>query len=112
MPGPAKNSYVMPHLAKVDLQKTELEFRHLTDWGVPLAGAAYTATLSDGSIRKGTLDAQGIARISDVPAGASAKIEYDYKPLQASSTVEAELHDDVHELLNWAPVSVTKKGDA
>jgi type VI secretion system secreted protein VgrG len=112
MPGPAKHSYVMPHLLKADLQKTDLEFRHLTDWGVPLAGAAYKATLSDGSIRKGTLDAQGIARISDVPAGTSAKIEYDYKPVQASSTVAAELHEDVHELLNWTPPSVTKEGDA
>jgi type VI secretion system secreted protein VgrG len=109
---PATNSYVMPHLLKADLQKTDLEFRHLTDWGVPLAGAAYKATLSDGSVRKGTLDAQGIARISGVPAGAAAKVEYDYKPMQVSATVVAELHKDVHELLNWTPVSVTKNGDA
>jgi type VI secretion system secreted protein VgrG len=102
----------MPHLLKADLQKTDLEFRHLTDWGVPLAGAAYKATLSDGSVRKGTLDAQGIARISGVPAGAAAKVEYDYKPMQVSATVVAELHKDVHELLNWTPVSVTKNGDA
>ncbi|WP_449405882.1 DUF2345 domain-containing protein, partial [Massilia phosphatilytica] len=108
----ATNSYVMPHLLKADLQKTDLEFRHLTDWGVPLAGAAYKATLSDGSVRKGTLDAQGIARISGVPAGTAAKVEYDYKPMQVSATVAAELHEDVHELLNWTPVSVTKNGDA
>jgi type VI secretion system secreted protein VgrG len=68
--------------------------------------------LSDGSIRKGTLDAQGIARISDVPAGTSAKVEYDYRPVEASSTVAAELHEDVHELLNWAPGSAAKGGDA
>jgi type VI secretion system secreted protein VgrG len=112
MPGPATSSYVMPHLAKVDLQKTDLEFRHLTDWGIPLAGAAYTATLSDGSTRKGTLDAQGIARIDGVPAGTGAKVEYDYKPVQASSTVSSELHEDVHELLNWTPGSLAKDGDA
>jgi type VI secretion system secreted protein VgrG len=112
MPGPAKTSYVMPHLTKVDFQKTDVEFRHLTDWGVPLAGAAYKATLSDGSIRKGTLDAQGIARISDVPAGTSAKIEYDYKPMQPSSTVAAELHEDIHELLNWTSGGVAKEGGA
>jgi type VI secretion system secreted protein VgrG len=109
---PATNSYVMPHLLKADLQKTDLEFRHLTDWGVPLAGAAYKATLSDGSVRKGTLDAQGIARISGVPAGTAAKIEYDYKPMQVSATVAAELHEDVHELLNWTPFSATENGDA
>ena len=112
MPGPATTSHVMPHLAKVDIQKTDLEFRHLTDWGVPLAGAAYKAVLSDGSIRKGMLDEEGIARISGVPAGASAKIEYDYRPLQASSTVATELHDDVHELLNWAPANAATEGDA
>ncbi|NRR31802.1 type VI secretion system tip protein VgrG [Oxalobacteraceae bacterium] len=112
MPGPVKTPYVMPHLLKPELQKTDLEFRHLTDWGAPLAGAAYKATLSDGSIRNGTLDALGIARISDVPPGVGAKIEYDYKPMQASSTVSTEMHDDVHEFLNWTPRSTTTKGQA
>lgn len=112
MPGPAKTPYVMPHLPKSELQKTDLEFRHLTDWGEPLAGAAYKAILSDGSIRKGALDAQGIARISDLPPGTTAKIEYDYKSLQASSTVSSELDDDVHELLNWALGSGAQKGKA
>lgn len=110
MPGPATKPYVMPHLLKPELPKSDLEFRHLTDWGAPLAGAAYKATLSDGSIRKGTLDAQGIARLSDVPPGVGAKIEYDYKPIQASSTVSTEMDDDVHELLNWTPQGTTKKG--
>jgi len=105
MPGPATSNYVMPHMPKTDVQKTDLEFRHLTDWGVPLAGAAYKATLSDGSIHKGMLDAEGIARISGVPVGAMAKVEYDYRPLQASSTVSVELVDDIDELLNWQPRS-------
>lgn len=112
MPGPARKPYVMPHMLKPELEKTDLEFRHLTDWGAPLAGAAYKATLSDGSVRKGTLDALGIARISGVPAGATAKIEYDYKPLEASSTVSAEMDDDVQELLNWAPRNTAAKGKA
>lgn len=112
MPGPAKAPYVMPHLPKTELQKTDLEFRHLTDWGEPLAGAAFKATLSDGSVRTGTLDAQGIARVSNVPAGTTAKIEYDYKPLQASSTVSTELDDDVDELLNWVSGSGVEKGRA
>jgi len=110
MPGPATKSYVMPHVAKPELQKSDVEFRHLTDWGAPLAGAAYKATLSDGSVRKGVLDALGVARISDVPPGVGAKIEYDYKPLQASSTVSTELDDDIHELLNWTPRSAKNEG--
>jgi type VI secretion system secreted protein VgrG len=112
MPGPANKPYVMPHVAKPELQKNDVEFRHLTDWGAPLAGAAYKATLSDGSVRKGILDALGVARISDVPPGVSAKIEYDYKPLQASSTVSTELDDDIHELLNWTPRGAKKEGQA
>lgn len=112
MPGPATKPYVMPHLLKPELQKSDLEFRHLTDWGAPLAGAAYKATLSDGTMRKGTLDAQGIARLSDLPPGVSAKIEYDYKPLQASSTVSSEMDDDVQELLNWVPRGPAEKDQA
>ncbi|WP_254452058.1 type VI secretion system Vgr family protein [Duganella vulcania] len=112
MPGPARQPYVMPHVQKPELPKNELEFRHLTDWGAPLAGAAYKATLSDGTIRKGALDALGIARISGVPPGVGAKIEYDYQPLQASSTVDSELHEDVHELLNWTPGGAAAKGRA
>lgn len=112
MPDPVNQQYVMPHVAKPDLQKNDLEFRHLTDWGAPLAGAAYKATLSDGSIHKGVLDALGVARISGVPPGVGAKIEYDYKPLQASSTVSSELHDDVHEFLNWTAGTAAKDGRA
>lgn len=102
----------MPHMEKAELGKTDLEFRHLTDWGAPLAGAAYKATLSDGSIREGTLDAMGVARISGMPAGAAAKIEYDYRPLDASSTVSVELDDDIDELLNWTAGTANKKGGA
>jgi len=112
MPGPATQPYVMPHVLKPELQKSELEFRHLTDWGAPLAGAAYKATLSDGSTRKGVLDAAGIARVTGVPPGVGAKVEYDYKPLQASSTVSSELDDDLHEFLNWTPRKAPGEGQA
>jgi len=105
MPGPATSNYVMPHLPKTEVKKSDLEFRHVTDWGAPLAGAAYKAMLSDGSTRKGTLDAAGIARISDVPAGAVAKVEYDYRPIQASCSVSTELDSDFDELLSWKPGS-------
>ena len=112
MPGPATKPFVMPHVQKPELAKTDLEFRHLTDWGAPLAGAAYKAILSDGSVRKGTLDAEGIARISGVPPGVGAKIEYDYRPLNASCTVSTEMDDDVSELLNWTPGKIAPKGQA
>ena len=112
MPGPATQPYVMPHVLKPELQKTDLEFRHLTDWGAALAGAAYKATLSDGSTRKGVLDAAGIARVVGVPAGVSAKIEYDYKPMQAQSTVSTEMDEDIQELLSWTPRKAPEEGKA
>lgn len=112
MPGPTSKPFVMPHVAKPELEKTDMEFRHLTDWGAPLAGAAYKATLSDGSVRKGMLDAMGIARISGLPPGATAKIEYDYKPMQASSTVSTEMDDDMQDFLNWSPLNSPTKGKA
>lgn len=112
MPGPANQQFVMPHVVKPELQKNDLEFRHLTDWGAPLAGATYKAILSDGSVRKGTLDAEGIARISGVPPGGGAKIEYDYRPLEARCTVSTEMDDDVNELLNWSPSGTGGKGRA
>lgn len=112
MPGPATKPFVMPHMLKPGLEKSDLEFRHITDWGAPLAGATYKAVLGDGSIRRGTLDALGIARISGVPPGIGAKIEYDYKPVLASSTVSTEMDDDIHELLNWEPPGAPPKGRA
>lgn len=105
MSGPERSNYVMPHLQKADLQKTDLEFRHLTDWGAPLAGAAYKATFSDGFFCTGMLDAEGFARISGVRAGAMAKIEYDYRSLDASSMVSSEIDDDFDELMKWVPPS-------
>lgn len=98
-------SYPLPHLPQAELQNTDIEFRHVTDWGAPLAGATYKATLSDGSVRTGVLDAQGVARISGVPAETTAKVEYKYHPLQAKSHVDTQLDDDLHELLNWEPQS-------
>ena len=46
MPGPTNKSCVRPHVAKPELKKSDVEFRHVTDRGAPLAGAAYKATLS------------------------------------------------------------------
>jgi len=51
------------------------------------------------------LDAQGVGRISGVPAGTTAKVEYKYHPLQAKSHVDAQLGDDLHELIDWEPQS-------
>jgi hypothetical protein len=67
-------------------QANWLELKHLDHGLQPIAGAAYTVTFADGSVRQGVLDAQGFARLEDVPSG-QAKVEYHYDPsAQAART--------------------------
>lgn len=44
-------------------------FNIKSDDGTPLAGQPFTATFADGSVRTGTLDAQGSAVLNSVPTG-------------------------------------------
>ena len=92
---PERTNYPLPHLPNAPPEKTDLEFRHFTEWGAPLAGLAFKATLSDGSIRKGQLDAQGYARLTDVPAGTTARIEYMRDSNELKSHVDTEIDPDV-----------------
>lgn len=64
--GPTSTTYPLPALptSKYD---TAMQYRYHDD--EPVQGAKYIATLSDGSTRQGTLDAQGRMNLSDVPVG-------------------------------------------
>nr|MBL0678467.1 type VI secretion system effector VgrG [Aeromonas dhakensis] len=53
-----------------------MKFYHLDSELMPLAGTPYKAVLSDGSVREGTLDGDGMALLEDVPAG-TASVTYD-----------------------------------
>ncbi|EZH77178.1 type VI secretion system effector VgrG, partial [Aeromonas hydrophila] len=53
-----------------------MKFYHLDSELMPLAGTPYKAVLSDGSVREGTLDGEGMALLEDVPAG-TASVTYD-----------------------------------
>ena len=90
----------MPHLPRVEPKHDEIEFRYFTDWGEALAGRPFKAFLSDGTVRTGTLDADGYARLSDVPSGVTARVEYQRDPNPARSHVSAELDDDVDEFFS------------
>ncbi len=100
--GPANGNFVLPHLPRAEPGKSDLEFRHFTDWGEALAGRPFKAFLSDGSVRKGVLDADGYARISGVAPGTMARIEYLPLTEPAKSYVTSELDDDVDEFFNLA----------
>jgi type VI secretion system secreted protein VgrG len=93
--GGERSDFTMPHFPLADLSKSDIEFRHFTEWGEPLAGRPYKATLSDGSIRKGTLDKQGYARLSDIPLGVTAKIEYLRDLSRPVSHVGSEIAGDL-----------------
>ena len=74
--GPASTNVVMPHLPQGAAAPTDLEFRLVDPYGRPSPGVEYKTTLADGSVKHGVLDEDGYAKISDVPAGTSAKVQY------------------------------------
>ncbi|MBR7739081.1 type VI secretion system tip protein VgrG [Acinetobacter nosocomialis] len=73
--GGAKANYVLPPLPALETKTDDLLLEYLHSDGTPVKGADYEVLLSDGSIRKGKLDASGKAIVSGVPAG-RAKIQY------------------------------------
>jgi hypothetical protein len=46
-----------------------IEIELLDDDGAPLGGAQYEVKLTDGSVRRGSLDDKGRARVDDIPPG-------------------------------------------
>lgn len=73
--GGVKANSVLPHLPVMNLKPDDLVLEYLHSDGSPVKGADFEVLLSDGSIRKGKLDALGKAVVSGVPAG-KAKIQY------------------------------------
>ncbi|MFJ1520288.1 DUF2345 domain-containing protein [Acinetobacter sp. ABJ_C1_1] len=73
--GGAKANYVLPPLPALQTKTDDLLLEYLHSDGTPVKGADYEVLLSDGSVRKGKLDASGKAIVSGVPAG-RAKIQY------------------------------------
>jgi len=73
--GGTKANYVLPPLPALETKTDDLLLEYLHSDGTPVKGADYEVLLSDGSIRKGKLDASGKAIVSGVPAG-RAKIQY------------------------------------
>ncbi|MGE8160348.1 type VI secretion system Vgr family protein [Paraburkholderia sp. NPDC080076] len=64
--GPASATYPLPALPT---SRYDTAMQYLYHDNEPVQGAKYTATLSDGSTRQGTLDAQGRMSLKDVPVG-------------------------------------------
>jgi type VI secretion system secreted protein VgrG len=64
--GPARADYPLPALPT---SQYGAAMQYLYHDDEPVQGATYVATLSDGSKREGTLDAQGRLNLQDVPSG-------------------------------------------
>jgi len=92
--GPASTNFVMPHLPQGVAAPTDLEFRLVDPYGRPSPGVEYKATLSDGSVKQGVLDADGYAKISGVPIGTSAKVQYLTDKNQPKSEVGIKTDSD------------------
>ncbi len=75
--GPGRGSVELPQLPSdaMDLKNWIALTYHYADLD-PVAGAKYTATFSDGSVRSGNLDAQGHTRMENVPPG-PVKVKYE-----------------------------------
>jgi type VI secretion system secreted protein VgrG len=74
--GPDSMTLPPPALPHGELTPTDLAFRLVDPWGRPVPGAPYKAILSDGSVRKGVLDAAGAAKLCDIPPGVTASVNY------------------------------------
>ncbi len=64
--GPASTAYPLPPLPT---SKYEAAMQYLYHDNEPVQGARYVATLADGSVREGVLDAQGRMHLQDVSVG-------------------------------------------
>lgn len=90
--------YGFQHLPRPGpLKPTDLEFRRTYPDGTPIPALPFTVTFSDGSQKKGTTDASGLARFSDVPPG-TASVVYGLDPNKPEASVQLELDDDFGKL--------------
>ena len=76
--GPGSDAAQLPVLPSgvISPKQENLELVHQYHDGEGIKGAKYTAKLSNGEIRTGTLDASGKATIAGVPAGTMAEVTY------------------------------------
>ena len=79
--GPATQRPTLPELPTSE--PGNLELWHAYAQGEAVPGAKYRATLSDGSVREGTLDAAGKALLTGVPPGGAA-VEFFREPTPVS----------------------------
>jgi hypothetical protein len=63
---PAKKA---PKSSDSSVGKTWVAFQLVDQYGTPVANASYEVTLTDGSIKSGDLDDQGLARFDDIDPG-------------------------------------------
>ncbi|MBH9578868.1 type VI secretion system Vgr family protein [Inhella proteolytica] len=88
-------SVTLPRVGK--LKPTDLEFRRLYPDGTPIPNLPYTATLPDGSQRRGATDKSGLARLSGVTCGV-VQVVYGLDPNKPEAVVQMEVDEDILKL--------------
>jgi type VI secretion system secreted protein VgrG len=79
--------------ATLDVAPTDIEILHAYHDDEGVNGAAYTATLADGSVRQGKTDGQGKVLLSNVPPGGG---EIQFKPDSRPFEMKAVTDNPVH----------------
>jgi type VI secretion system secreted protein VgrG len=81
--GPASQSFAPPHLPQGEIKPTDLEARYLYHDGEPVKDAKFSAVLADGSVQRGSLGAEGFARLPGVASGtATVTLDADPRPFE------------------------------
>ncbi len=98
--GPQAVNAALPNLPRVEpLKPTDLEVRRVYEDGTPIASMPYKATFTDGSVRQGTTNADGMIKESDVAAGA-VTVEYGKDTNPPKAHVEMDVDDDLQRLFS------------
>lgn len=77
----------------------DLEFRHVTAYGEPIARMPVKVTLADGSIEEGVTDSAGWIKFADVPAG-EATVEYGESQATPKATTQMEADEDFLKIIS------------
>ncbi|WP_027212351.1 DUF2345 domain-containing protein [Burkholderia sp. WSM2232] len=89
----------MPSMPRGTPAVTDLEFRRIYPDGSPVAGARYVARLDNGTVQRGTLDAEGYMRLSGVSAGIRAQVRYTDDPNPHRSIHTLAPDDDLGDVM-------------
>jgi type VI secretion system secreted protein VgrG len=95
--GPKSDSNALELPRVGPFKPTDLEVRRVYSDGTPIKNLPYTATFTDGSVRKGVTNAAGMIKESDVPTGA-VTVAYGKDTNQPTAHTQVDVDADLQHL--------------